>query len=146
MFKYLALLMLSFSLHGQVSCRNNRLSEWIIRGILTKNEEIQKTFADVVTMCGEPKVLKVIDTESLQKKIIIMEHYSEQLKRQARDCSAELQSKIKIAQTHKLNVASWHRAENSHCWNAYIQLAYYIEILKGMQYAVAAKSKKEVKQ
>ncbi len=81
-------------------------------------------------MCGEPKVLKVIDTESLQKKIVIMEHLGEQLKRQARDCSAALQSKIDIAQTHELNISSWQRFENSQCWNAYIQIAYYIETLK----------------
>lgn len=143
MIRFLILLVLSFSLHAQVTCRNTRLSEWVIRGILTKNEEIQKALADMVTMCGEPKVLKIIDRESLQKKIIIMEHLSEQLKRHAQDCSSTLKGQVEVAKKYQLNISSWEHAENTQCWSAYVQIAYYIETLKALQYAIDLQTNKK---
>lgn len=141
--KTLFLLFFTLSINAQFSCKHNRLADWIIRGILTKNEEIQKTITDAVTICGEPKVLKIIDIDSLRKKIVILEHLCEQLKIKANQCASKLEEKVTLAKNYQLNVSSWEPAEKSHCWINYIQLAYHIETLKSLQHAIEIQSFKK---
>ncbi|MFZ5954190.1 MAG: hypothetical protein ACOYT8_03800 [Candidatus Dependentiae bacterium] len=141
--KTLLLLFFTFSINAQLSFKHNRLTDWIIKGILTKNEEIQKTIADAVTICGEPKVLKIIDIDSLRKKIVILEQLCEQLKIKANQCDSKIEEKVVLAKNYQLNISSWESAEKSHCWTNYIQLAYHIETLKSLQHAIEIESFKK---
>lgn len=112
-------------------CNMAQLRKWIVGKMLSQRAEMQELLFDLVTMCGEPKVLKIIDQQSINKNIVLMEKYIAQLKAIAEGCQADVEEKAQLATYYNLkNFQAWKKQKHTNCWMTHSQLVCQLESLK----------------
>ncbi|BDC35294.1 hypothetical protein Noda2021_12520 [Candidatus Dependentiae bacterium Noda2021] len=112
-------------------CNMAQVRKWVVGKILSQRAEMQEMLFDLVTICGEPKVLKIIDQQSINKNIVLMEKYIAQLKTLAEGCQAEIEEKAQQAAYYNLkNFQAWKKQEHTNCWVMHSQLVCKLESLK----------------